>query len=50
VTFYSWPVYRSLGCATSGLGDLYAPSAGVNIIKGFHFHLGCNIPGQWELP
>lgn len=31
------PVYRSLGCATLGYGDLYAPSW-------FGFSLGCEIP------
>jgi len=31
------PVYRSLGCATVGLGDLYAP-------RWFGFSLGCDIP------
>jgi hypothetical protein len=31
------PVYQSPGCATFGIGDLYAPSW-------FGFHLGCDIP------
>ncbi|MDG6923313.1 MAG: hypothetical protein JRN67_08490 [Nitrososphaerota archaeon] len=31
------PVYRSLGCATIGYGDLWAPNW-------FGFHLGCTIP------
>jgi hypothetical protein len=31
------PVYRSLGCATLGYGDLYAPGW-------FGFSFGCNIP------
>lgn len=31
------PVYRSLGCAIVGLGDLYAPNW-------FGFSFGCNIP------
>jgi hypothetical protein len=33
----SVPVYRSLGCATVGIGDLYAPTW-----SGFSF--GCKIP------
>ncbi len=33
----SVPVYRSLGCATVGFGDLYAPSW-------FGFSFGCSIP------
>ena len=35
----SWrtPIYRSLGCATLGLGSLYAPDW-------FGFSLGCEIP------
>jgi hypothetical protein len=33
----STPVYRSLGCATLGYGDLYAPGW-------FGFSLGCTIP------
>jgi len=31
------PVYRSLGCAVLGLGDLYAP-------EWFGFSFGCGIP------
>jgi sterol desaturase/sphingolipid hydroxylase (fatty acid hydroxylase superfamily) len=31
------PLYRSLGCATMGFGDLYAPNW-------FGFSFGCNIP------
>jgi len=31
------PVYRSLGCATVGIGDLYAPSW-------FGFSFGCQPP------
>jgi hypothetical protein len=31
------PVYRSLGCATVGLGDEYAPGM-------FGFRFGCNSP------
>jgi hypothetical protein len=31
------PVYRSLGCATIGYGDLYAPGW-------FGFSFGCEIP------
>jgi hypothetical protein len=31
------PVYRSLGCAALGVGDLYAPGW-------FGFSLGCGIP------
>ncbi|MDE1852968.1 MAG: hypothetical protein KGI38_04370 [Thaumarchaeota archaeon] len=33
----SIPVYRSLGCALTGFGDLYAPGW-------FGFSLGCSIP------
>jgi tetrahydromethanopterin S-methyltransferase subunit D len=31
------PVYRSLGCATVGMGDLYSPGW-------FGFSFGCSIP------
>ena len=34
---FTTPVYRSLGCATFGYGDLYAPGW-------FGFSLGCTIP------
>ncbi len=39
----SVPVYRSLGCATLGLGDLYAPGL-------FGFNFGCQIPSKYIHP
>jgi hypothetical protein len=41
----NWPIYRSLGCATLGIGALYGPNHGGAII-GYHF--GCKNPPQWE--
>ena len=34
VSIGSWPIYRSAGCATVGLGEVYAPH--------FGWHLGCD--------
>jgi hypothetical protein len=34
---FNIPVYRSLGCATVGFGDLYSPNW-------FGFRFGCNLP------
>ncbi len=54
VTFYPWPVYRSIGCATFGQGLIYAgfmrgPNDPFGLARPY-LHLGCSLPGQWDLP